>query len=376
MKIAVVIGTRPEGIKLFPVIRELRKYPKKFDLTIVLTGQHRKMLDQVLKTFKLKPDADLKVMFKDQNIFEVSSRILKGLKNSFEKMNPDLVLVQGDTTSTFIAALAAFYHRIPVAHVEAGLRTGDNLSPFPEEMNRTLVSKIASLHFAPTRRARKNLMEEGIPKEKIYVVGNTVVDALHYILRSKTVRLDLKVKKILSQKRRRILVTIHRRESFGPPLLRICQALRDLAKTFEDIQWILPVHPNPNVKTIIEQHLRSLKNIRLLPPLDYFSFIRLMEKSTLILTDSGGIQEEAPSLHKTVLLLRDKSERPEAVAFGNTSIIGTQTSNIIRRVERLLNHNSLPRVSRKPNPFGDGHAGRRIVRILAEFNSLKFNFEV
>jgi UDP-N-acetylglucosamine 2-epimerase (non-hydrolysing) len=237
-------------------------------------------------------------------------------------------------------------------------------------MNRALVSRIASLHFAPTERARKNLIEEGIPKEKIYVVGNTVVDALHYISRSKTIRLDSKVKEILSQKGNRILVTIHRRESFGPPLLRICQALRHLAKTFKDIQWILPVHPNPNVETVVKHHLGRFKNVQLLPPLDYFSFISLMEKSTLILTDSGGIQEEAPSLNKTVLLIRDKSERPEAISFGNTKIVGTQTSNIIRMVTQSLNHNSLPRVNRRINPFGDGRAGRRIVRILARFRFL------
>ncbi len=369
MNILVVFGTRPEAIKLFPVIHALKQEPD-FNVTVCVTGQHRQMLDQVLQLAGIEPDVDLDIMRANQSLPDVTTRILKGLDDVMADVSPDRVMVQGDTTTAMAAAMAAYYRKIPVDHVEAGLRSGDIYAPWPEEVNRKLVGAIASLHFAPTPRAAKALLEENVPGDRIFVTGNTVIDAL----------LDTKERigdfasacrlvdeQLLNpgENRRIILVTAHRRENFDGGMQRIASALRILAER-EDTIIAFPVHPNPNVigpmRTIIGDHPR----IRLLPPLDYVPFVYLLSRAYLVLTDSGGLQEEAPALGKPVLVMRTTTERPEGVETGTALLVGTETNRIVTEAKRLLDDRwHYDRMSRAHNPFGDGQASRRILHILA-----------
>ncbi len=355
--ILFIFGTRPEAIKLAPLIRHLRQFPDRYSVKICVTAQHRRMLDQVLEAFEIKPDFDLDVMTPGQTLFQSTSRIIAALEPVFRHTQPDLAIVQGDTTTTFCGALAAFYARVPVAHVEAGLRTGDPDQPFPEEMNRVLTSRIASLHFAPTAQAAENLLREGITNG-ITITGNTGIDAVLYI------RDRLPV--VIATDKHTILVTAHRRESFGEPFERICQAILRLANR-GDVQIVYPVHPNPNVQDVVKRTLGQHPNIKLIEPQDYVPFVDLMRRSHVILTDSGGIQEEAPSLGKPVLVLREKTERPEAVDAGTVKLVGTDVDRIVAEATILLDQpGEYERRSRIHNPYGDGHASERIEACLRQ----------
>jgi UDP-N-acetylglucosamine 2-epimerase (non-hydrolysing) len=357
-------GTRPEAIKLAPVIRELARHPKEFQPAVLVTAQHRQMLDQVLRVFDIKPDHDLDVMRPGQSLADVTVGALRGVERVLRLARPDMVIVQGDTTSAFAAALAAFYERIPVGHVEAGLRTGDKYSPYPEEMNRRLVSSLADLHFAPTRAAKENLLSEGVSRSRIHVTGNTVVDALKAMRRSKAV-LRMPVLDGIPKEHRVILVTAHRRESFGPGFERICRALRTIVERNPDVVVVYPVHLNPNVRKPAREILGRVLRVHLIEPLEYLPFVRLMERAYLILTDSGGIQEEAPALGKPVLVMRDVTERPEAVVAGTARLVGTETEVIVAATERLLHSAAAYRkMVRARNPFGDGRASSRIAAAL------------
>lgn len=356
-KILFVFGTRPEAIKLAPVIQRLREAPEHFETRVAVTAQHRGMLDQVLDAFSIRPDHDLNVMQPGQSLFQSTSRIMAALEMVLESERPDCVIVQGDTTTTLCGALAAFYKRIPAAHVEAGLRTGDITQPFPEEMNRVLVSRLASWHFAPTESSAENLRREGVNRAKIFVTGNTAIDAV----------LDVAARcepAIPITPRRIILVTAHRRESFGPGFESICAALRRLS-ALPEVEIVYPVHPNPNVRAAVEKHLSRTPNIHLVEPLGYIDFVAMMARSYVILTDSGGIQEEAPSLGKPVLVMRDKTERPEAVAAGTSRLVGTSVEKIVGETVLLLDDpEEYARRARVHNPYGDGHASERIRDIL------------
>lgn len=367
-KITVVFGTRPEAIKMAPVVQSLRETG--MAVRVVVTAQHREMLDQVLGLFDIRPDDDLNLMQPAQTLPDLFSRVLTGMSSVLERHRTDFVLVHGDTTTTAASALAAFYARIPVGHVEAGLRTGNLQAPWPEEMNRKVTACLSTLHFAPTEQARANLLAEGVHPETIHVTGNTVIDALlmthERIRRDPILRSRLEAKfPFLSEPRRTILVTGHRRENFGPGLERICAALKALAAR-GDVQIVYPVHPNPNVSGPVRQLLSGVDGIHLVAPLDYAPFVYLMSKSALILTDSGGIQEEAPSLGKKVLVMRNTTERPEAVAAGNAILVGTDTDSIVREAGRILDTPEREtRADGAGNPFGDGHAAKRIARILS-----------
>jgi len=362
----LVFGTRPEAIKMAPVIKELQKHQQDFKTIICITAQHREMLDEVLELFAIKPDYDLNIMQDNQSLFDVITKSLLKIKEVLETEKPDLVMVQGDTTSTFSASLASFYFRIPIAHIEAGLRTKDKYQPFPEEINRRLTSHLADFHFTPTRQAKENLIKEGIPKESIFLTGNTVVDSLFYILKEIKNKKDIdKFSFLNSNKNKLILVTAHRRENFGKPLKNICFALKKIVERNKDVEIVYPVHPNPNVYNVVTAILRDIERIHLIKPLDYFSFVYLMSKSYLILTDSGGIQEEAPSLGKPILVMREKTERPEVINSGIAKLVGTQISSIVRTTENLLkDRKSYEKMSKVVNPFGDGKASERIVKIL------------
>ncbi len=357
MKILFVFGTRPEAIKLAPVIRCLREDPR-FDARVAVTAQHRTMLDQVLAAFTIQPDHDLNVMQAGQTLAESASRILAALEPVLEAERPDCVVVQGDTTSTFCGALAAFYKGISVAHVEAGLRTGDLRQPFPEEMNRVLTSRLAAIHFAATEWAAGNLRREGVSDENIFVTGNTGIDAVLFVRDSVAAR-------DLESPRKLILVTAHRRESFGEGFVRICRALRRLAER-TDVEIIYPVHPNPNVEGVVREHLQGTPNITLIKPVDYVAFVDLIRRSHILLTDSGGVQEEGPSLGKPVLVMREKTERPEAVEAGTAVLVGTDEERIVAETARLLDDPSeYARRARIHNPYGDGKASARIRDVLA-----------
>jgi len=342
------------------------------DAKICVTGQHREMLDQVLNLFDLVPDFDLNIMKPSQDLTDVTVRILEGLRGVFAEFVPDVVLVHGDTATTFAASLAAYYHRIPVAHVEAGLRTGDIYSPWPEEGNRKLTGALANLHFAPTQTSQANLLREGVPEQNVLVTGNTVIDALMMVIdRLKTdERLRegaAKPSSFISPERRIVLVTGHRRESFGDGFERICKALAHIANTHKDVDIIYPMHLNPNVREPVNRVLKDIKNVHLIEPLDYLPFVYLMEKSYLILTDSGGIQEEAPSLGKPVLVMRDTTERPEALEAGTVKLVGTDVETMIAEVDELLNSQSAyEKMSFAHNPYGDGKASHRIVETLRQ----------
>lgn len=364
-KVLVVFGTRPEAIKMAPVIRELQEV-KDIETVVAVTAQHREMLDQVLNLFAIKADYDLNLMKEQQDLFSITTGVLNGLKGILEKEKPHLVLVHGDTTTTFAAALAAFYQRIPVGHVEAGLRTRNKYSPYPEEMNRTLAGRIAELHFAPTDTARDNLLAESTANFKIWVTGNTVIDAL-----LETVQLDYKFGPELQGidfNKRLILVTTHRRENWGSSMRNIYQALIDIVQEFPDVEVVFPVHRNPVVRDIAEEMLKGRERFHLIDPLDYEPFANLMNRCYLVMTDSGGMQEEAPSLGKPVLVLRDTTERPEAVQAGTVKLVGTNQQRIYNAARLLLtDKNEYDKMARAINPYGDGYAARRIVNVIKDF---------
>ena len=370
VKILVVFGTRPEAIKMAPVIRAL---DDNFDVKICVTAQHRQMLDQVLELFEITPDYDLDIMQPGQDLFDITSNVLSGVKKVLQIEEPDIVLVHGDTTTSMATAMAAFYLKIPVGHVEAGLRTYDINSPFPEEFNRQITSRIATLHFAPTKISRQNLLDEKVPDGQIYVTGNTVIDALLSMVEKARIIdfSDTLLKRIpfLKQEKsdipRIILVTGHRRENFGLGFEEICHALSVVANENPDIQIIYPVHLNPNVREPVNRILSNLNNVHLIEPMEYLAFIKLMDLSYLILTDSGGIQEEAPTLGKPVLVIRDTTERPEAVESGTVKLVGTNKNEIVKMVNRLLtDSNFYMQMSKAHNPYGDGKAGGIIRDIL------------
>ncbi|MFP1860296.1 non-hydrolyzing UDP-N-acetylglucosamine 2-epimerase [Lonsdalea quercina] len=371
MKVLTVFGTRPEAIKMAPLIHALAQ-DTFFESRICVTAQHREMLDQVLELFGIEPDFDLNIMQPGQGLSEISCRILSGLKPVLEAFRPDLVLVHGDTSTTLMASLAAFYQRIPVGHVEAGLRTGDIYAPWPEEANRTLTGHLAQFHFAPTDSARLNLLKENVPDAAINVTGNTVIDALYWVrdLIARDPKLNRPLQAqyaFLSEQRKMILVTGHRRESFGNGFERICHALAEIAHRHPDVQIVYPVHLNPNVSEPVNRILSGIDNIFLIAPQNYLPFVYLMNRAYLILTDSGGIQEEAPSLGKPVLVMRDTTERPEALASGVVRLVGTDTTKILHNVSELLTDESAYRaMSQAQNPYGDGHASQRILAALKE----------
>ncbi len=357
------MGTRPEGIKLAPLVAELRRRPK-IALRLVTTGQHRELLDQVLATFAIVPDEDLDVMRPEQSLAELSGRVLAGMDRLLAVDPPDVVVVQGDTTSAFMCGLAASYRRTPVAHVEAGLRTGSLADPFPEEMNRVLISRLASLHFAPTARARLALLSEGVPEDTIFVTGNTVVDALLHIRQS-----DGYARAVLpipvDPNQRLLLVTLHRRESWGAPLAGMCRGIRAIVEMRPDVRVVFPVHANPVVQRTVHELLGGHERIDLIQPVDYLPFIAMMDASWLVLTDSGGVQEEAPVLGRPVLVLRDTTERPEAVECGVARAVGTDPDAIVRHSIALLdNPSERMQMARAVSPFGDGRAASRIADIL------------
>jgi len=368
--ILTVIGTRPEAIKLAPVIRCLAEHPDQYRQVIVLTAQHREMLDQVLRLFEIVPDYDMNIMNGEQTPFEISIQVLSGLKSILETEHPDIVLVQGDTTTVPAASLAAFYLKIAVAHVEAGLRTYDKHQPFPEEMNRRLTSVLADLHFAPTQSAREHLLRENIPAERIFVTGNTVIDALLSIADRPYRFSSALFNRVDFAQKRVLLVTAHRRENWGAPIENICRAIRQLAENFSDIAFVFSMHGNPFVRTVVERELQGIDRVHLIEPLDYETFIHLIQRCYLVLTDSGGIQEEAPSLGKPVLVMRNVTERPEGIATGALRLVGTDTQRIVAETIRLLKDPSAyAEMAQAKNPYGDGHAAERIVETLQRWLS-------
>jgi UDP-N-acetylglucosamine 2-epimerase (non-hydrolysing) len=366
IRVLSVFGTRPEAIKMAPVVQALQQASGRFHSVICVSAQHRAMLDQVLGVFGLQANYDLDLMTAGQSPAEVTARVLERLPPLLREIRPDVLLVQGDTMTTFAAAFAAYLERIPSGHVEAGLRTGDRYQPFPEEMNRVLTTRLASIHFAPTEQARTALLAEGIPPGDVHLTGNTVIDAL-----LQTVREDYSFRSprlaSLDTRRRVVLVTTHRRESFGAPLRSTCAAIRDLAERFPDLQFVLPVHPNPEVKETVERLLCDLPGMHLIAPVDYLEFVHLLYRSYLVLTDSGGVQEEAPSLGKPVLVLREVTERPEGVEAGTAVVVGTDRERIVKVASELLtSKEAYDRMANAVNPYGDGKASGRIVQALAE----------
>jgi UDP-N-acetylglucosamine 2-epimerase (non-hydrolysing) len=366
IRVLSVFGTRPEAIKMAPVIRRLEARPDRFESVICVSAQHRDMLDQVLGVFDLRPDHDLEIMTPGQTPAGVAARVLDRLPPLLREVRPDVLLVQGDTMTTFASSFAAYLERIPTGHIEAGLRTGNRYHPFPEEMNRVLTTRLADLHFAPTTTARDRLLGEGVPAETVLLTGNTVIDAL-----LSTVKPDYRFANpalaSLDPESRVVLVTTHRRESFGEPLRNTCAAITDLVERFPDVEVVLPVHPNPNVKGVVEKVLCDTPRVRLIPPVDYVEFVHLMARAHLILTDSGGVQEEAPSLGKPVLVLRETTERPEGVEAGTAVIVGTDRERIVETASRLLSSDDAYRtMANAVSPYGDGKASDRIVAALEQ----------
>lgn len=374
----MVFGTRPEAIKMAPLFLKLKE-SEKFEIELCITAQHREMLDQVLNIFNIKPDYDLNIMKANQSLYDVTSRILLGLNDVLQKAAPDIVLVHGDTTTTFTTSLAAYYQKIKVGHVEAGLRTGDIYSPWPEEMNRKLTGAISSFHFAPTQKAFENLTKENIPEKQITITGNTVIDALHNVVNKldSDKSLETKILSALSKHFKNniediiqqdyVLITGHRRENFGEGFLNICNAIKTLANKFTDVNFIYPVHLNPNVQKPVMEILSGQENVFLIPPQDYLPFVYLMKNSKLLLTDSGGIQEEAPGLGKPVLVMRNTTERPEAVESGTVKLVGTNADEIIKQVSVLLtDKEAYNKMAEANNPFGDGNASEKIITFLKE----------
>ena len=367
IKVLSVFGTRPEAIKMAPVIKELRKYPDRFKSIVCVTAQHRQMLDQVLHLFKITPDFDLNIMQENQTLSQLTSHALTALDSVFQEVKPDWVLVQGDTTTTMVATLTAFYHKIRVGHIEAGLRTNNKYAPYPEEINRRITSAIADIHFAPTETARQALLSENIPESAIIVTGNTVIDALLWVrdeIRENPPAIPENIRQAIRNKKL-ILVTGHRRESFGEGFEQICLALQDLVLKHKDICIIYPVHLNPNVKEPVYRILGNSERILLVEPLPYAPFVWLMDNSYMILTDSGGIQEEAPSLGKPVLVMREVTERPEGIEAGCVALVGVDRTKIVEGVSCLLSDEKLYRkMSQAKNPYGDGKAAERIIKAL------------
>lgn len=363
--VLVVFGTRPEVIKLAPVVHALRRFPRPARVTLCSTGQHRALLESALEAFELRPDLDLNVMQPDQHPTDLFGRLLLALRPLLTELRPDVIVVQGDTSTVAAAALAAFLDGVRVAHVEAGLRTRDRRAPFPEEINRRIAAVVADEHFAPTPQARENLLAEGVPESSVFLTGNTVVDALRWMqqrIHDRPPPLDG-----IPAGRRLILVTAHRRESFGEPLRQLCLALRDIAERFDDVVVVYPVHLNPNVQRPVREVLGDLPRVRLLQPLDYRTFVALLDRATLVLTDSGGIQEEAPALGKPTLVLRDKTERPEAVAAGVVRLVGSNRQRIVQETTRLLTDPSAREAMARPvSVYGDGLAAQRICEVLLD----------
>lgn len=379
-KILLVFGTRPEAIKMAPLVKEFQKNPDDFETVVCVTGQHREMLDQVLKIFDIKPDYDLNIMKQGQDLYDITARVLTGMRDVLTECKPDVVLVHGDTTTSTAAALAAFYQQIPVGHVEAGLRTRNIYSPWPEEMNRQITGRIATYNFAPTSLSERNLKEENAYGQ-IYVTGNTVIDALHLVVDKlkSDAELAKEQRKVLAEAgydvtrldngKKLVLITGHRRENFGEGFINMVTAIKDLTKKYPDVDFVYPMHLNPNVRKPIHEvfgeNLNDLGNMFFIEPLQYLEFVYLMEKSTIVLTDSGGIQEEAPGLGKPVLVMRDTTERPEALESGTVHLVGTNRNLIVNEVSLLLdNHDEYDKMSKAVNPYGDGKACRRIVRVF------------
>lgn len=380
-KIMLVFGTRPEAIKMAPLVKEFQKYPDVFDTIVCVTGQHRQMLDQVLEIFDIKPDYDLNIMKQGQDLYDVTARVLTGMRDVLAETHPDVVLVHGDTTTSTAAALAAFYMQIPVGHVEAGLRTHNIYSPWPEEMNRQITGRIATYDFAPTPLSRGNLLAEGVDNSKITVTGNTVIDALYWVVDKIRNDTNLQINLAgelayagydtsrLDNGRKLVLITGHRRENFGDGFISMCRAIKALTEKYSDVDFVYPMHLNPNVRRPIHEvfgeNLDNLGNMHFIEPLEYLSFVFLMEKSTIVLTDSGGIQEEAPGLGKPVLVMRDTTERPEALEAGTVKLVGTDYDRIIDEVSRLIDDpDYYDTMSKAVNPYGDGLACSRIVETL------------
>lgn len=380
-RIMLVFGTRPEAIKMAPLVKELQKNTKDFRTIVCVTGQHREMLDQVLSIFEIKPDYDLNIMKQGQDLYDVTARVLTGMRDVLKEANPDIVLVHGDTTTSTAAALAAFYQQIPVGHVEAGLRTHNIYSPWPEEMNRQLTGRIATYHFAPTPLSKQNLLMENVAEDRITVTGNTVIDALYMVVDK--IKQDKELDAMLERSLRDagydvarlkdgkalVLITGHRRENFGDGFISMCRAIKALTEKYPEVDFVYPMHLNPNVRRPIHEvfgeDLSGLTNMFFIEPLEYLSFVYLMEKSTLVLTDSGGIQEEAPGLGKPVLVMRDTTERPEALEAGTVKLVGTDYDRIVSEVSALLDDSAYyDRMSKAVNPYGDGLACKRIVDVL------------
>ena len=380
-KVMLVFGTRPEAIKMAPLVKEFQKWPEDFETIVCVTGQHREMLDQVLHIFDIRPDYDLDIMKQGQDLYDVTARVLTGMRDVLKKASPDIVLVHGDTTTSTAAALAAFYQQIPVGHVEAGLRTHNIYSPWPEEMNRQITGRIATYHFSPTPLSKSNLLKENVPEDRITVTGNTVIDALYWVVdKIKGDRkLDAELEAILkdagydvnrlSDGKKLVLITGHRRENFGDGFINMCTAIKDLSHKYPDVDFVYPMHLNPNVRKPIHEvfgeDLGNLGNMFFIEPLEYLSFVYLMEKSAIVLTDSGGIQEEAPGLGKPVLVMRDTTERPEALDAGTVKLVGTDYDKIVNSVSELIDdRKAYERMSKAVNPYGDGKACGRIVERL------------
>lgn len=380
-KILLVFGTRPEAIKMAPLVKKLQAMSEYFDTIVCVTGQHREMLDQVLQIFDITPDYDLNIMKQGQDLYDVTSRVLLGMREVLKEVQPDMVLVHGDTTTSTAAALAAFYQQIPVGHVEAGLRTGNIYSPWPEEMNRLMTGRIATYHFSPTPLSKQNLLSENVNENQILVTGNTVIDALHIVVERLQNDEDLRAEQDrvlaaagydvhrLEDGKKLVLITGHRRENFGDGFIHICTAIRDLKNKYKEVDFVYPMHLNPNVRKPIHEvfgeDLSDLGNLFFIEPLQYLEFVHLMAKSTIVLTDSGGIQEEAPGLGKPVLVMRDTTERPEALESGTVHLVGTDYDKIVNEVSTLLEDaDAYEKMSKAVNPYGDGHACERIVDFL------------
>jgi UDP-N-acetylglucosamine 2-epimerase (non-hydrolysing) len=380
-RIMLVFGTRPEAIKMAPLVKEFEKHPDEFDTIVCVTGQHREMLDQVLKIFDIKPNYDLNIMKQGQDLYDVTCRVLTGMRDVLKEVQPDVVLVHGDTTTSTASALAAFYQQIPVGHVEAGLRTRNIYSPWPEEMNRQITGRIATYNFSPTQLSRQNLLEERVDDEKITVTGNTVIDALYWVVEKIKNDKDLSIElqdillkagyntNRLNTGRRLVLITGHRRENFGDGFIHICNAIKTLTQNYPDVDFVYPMHLNPNVRKPIHEvfgeDLSDLGNMFFIEPLEYLSFVYLMEKSSIVLTDSGGIQEEAPGLGKPVLVMRNTTERPEALDAGTVKLVGTDYDTIVNSISTLLNNKEeYNKMSKAVNPYGDGKACGRIVDFI------------
>ena len=379
-RIMLVFGTRPEAIKMAPLVKEFQKHPKEFQTVVCVTGQHREMLDQVLHLFEIEPDYDLNIMKQGQDLYDVTARVLTGMRDVLKEAQPDVVLVHGDTTTSTAAALASFYQQIPVGHVEAGLRTRNIYSPWPEEMNRQITGRIAAYHFAPTALSRQNLLEEGIKLESIVVTGNTVIDALYMVvdkiknddslnisLREELREAGYDVERLKTGERKLVLITGHRRENFGQGFIHMCLAIKTLTEKYPNVDFVYPMHLNPNVRKPIREVFgeKTASNMFFIEPLEYLSFVYLMEKSTIVLTDSGGIQEEAPGLGKPVLVMRDTTERPEALEAGTVKLVGTDFEKIVGEVSRLLEDEGYyEKMSKAVNPYGDGKACERVIKYL------------